>query len=211
VVVVVVVVGAAVVGGAVVVVGAAVVGGAVVVVVVVAGGEVVVVVVVAGGEVVVVVVGAAVVVVVGGGGGAVVVVVVSGVARGVAAGCTNDGAASISSCSIAGLRLAAKPAANTRADSVSGSTPEDSAPGSSGGLSVETEANPSAAISITMINPAAEIWLRGRTRGNSAVNRGRRPGGATHATQEARTAEAATASLLLAINGKISMAVESGL
>lgn len=129
---------------AVVVVGAAVV--VVVVVVVAGGGALVVVVVVAG--LVVVVVGAAVVVVVVVSGGA---VVVTGATRGEAAGCTSEASA----ISISGFSRAAKPAATTRADNASGRVAVGALV--SVGLSAETAANPSAAIRITTMDPAAEI------------------------------------------------------
>ena len=143
-----------------------VVGGSVVVV----GGVVVVVVVVAGGVVVVVVVvvvvggGAAVVVVVGGG----VVVVVAeagvGATRGDGATSTTGVVTSITSSSISGLSAVARDAAAARAERDVGRTSSAWTLGSVSGLSAETAAKPTTAISITMITPAAEIRVRGRTK-----------------------------------------------
>lgn len=125
-------------------------------VVVVAGGAVVVVVVVVAGGFVVVVAGGAVVVVVG----AVVVVVVvvgTGSACGVAAGRTAVSTSGAAGCSISGLRRAEKLAAATLAESDSGSTLLVSVWISSALLSAPTAAKPSAAIRITINDPAADM------------------------------------------------------
>ncbi len=133
------------------------------VVVVVAGGAVVV---VAGGGVVVVVAGGAVVVVAGGGvvvvvaGGA--VVVVAGVGSALGAGAGSTGASTTSCCrrsdgSISGFSTAENPAAATRADKEDGRTFTLASTTSSVGSTALTAAKPSAAMRITINDPAAEI------------------------------------------------------